>query len=277
MRTIRSPKRRTIIAGILAGAAAVAAVPLISGVALASLADSDVNLTVLSPMPGAVITTPTLPLHVTAKGYRIDARFAGTAVTASVGHYHEILDGHLVDMSPYKNGNFDTIPMVGVTPGPHVLTIVPARNDHSEVTSAAVNVPFTYAGPFLPEPAGYQGTGSPSITITAPANGTSVGDGWFTMAADVQNFVLCGDCFGKQNVAGEGHWHIFVDLPPMAMDPMSMMPHMLTMAGSNSQLVSLRGIAPGVHTFTAILVGNDHMPIMPMAMASVTLRVHADD
>jgi hypothetical protein len=33
------------------------------------------------------------------------------------------------------------------------------------------------------------------------------------MTADVKNFALCGECFGKALVAGEGHWRIFVDQP----------------------------------------------------------------
>jgi hypothetical protein len=40
-------------------------------------------------------------------------------------------------------------------------------------------------------------------------------------------------------------------------------------------VVSLKGVTPGWHTFYAVLVGNDHMPIMPMTMASVTLHVQS--
>ena len=90
---------------------------------------------------------------------------------------------------------------------------------------------------------------------------------YFTLTANVTNFVLCSDCFGKGDVAGEGHWHIFLDQVNMA--------HMLTMAGGPSQVVSLKGVTPGRHTFYAVLVGNDHMPIMPMTMASVTLYVQS--
>lgn len=231
--------------------------PFSTGLASADLADGNVALTVLSPTPGQVITGPTLSLHVRASGYRIDARYAGTPVAVDVGHYHEILDGKLVDTAPYKDGNRDTIPMVGVSVGAHTLTIVPARNDHSEIGSAAVNIPLTYAGPYLPEPAGYVGTGTPTIAITGPAAGSTVSGSDFSMTADVTNFVLCGECFGKDLVAGEGHWHIFVDQP--------MMSNMLSMAGGTSQTVSLKGVTPGWHSFWAVLVDNHHMPFMDPA------------
>jgi hypothetical protein len=133
---------------------------------------------------------------------------------------------------------------------------VPARNDHTMIMSAAVMVPFTYAGPYIPQPAGYTGSGAKSIAISAPSAGSTVNGSSFSMSVDVANFVLCGTCFGKGLVAGQGHWHIFVDAMDMA--------HMLTMGGGPTQTVSLKGVAPGWHTFMAALVDNDHMPFMDM-------------
>jgi len=43
-----------------------------------------------------------------------------------------------------------------------------------------------------------------------------------------------------------------------------MMANMLTMAFTNSQQVYLTGVSPGVHTFYAVLVNNQHMPFMVM-------------
>ncbi len=253
MRILRMRRSSILAAGLVIALATAIVLPSSAGVVSADLNDGDVALTVLSPTPGQVITGP-LPIHVLASGYRLDARYAGTPVTDDVGHYHEILDGNLVDMTPYHDPTHDTIPMVGVTVGPHVLTLVPARNDHSMIWSAHVDIPFTYAGPYLPEPAGYTGTGAPAITITAPADGSTVRGSSFSMTANITNFVVCGECFGKADVAGEGHWHIFLDQP--------MMSNMLTMAGGPTQEVSLKGVAPGWHTFWAVLVTNHHMPFM---------------
>ena len=75
-------------------------------------------------------------------------------------------------------------------------------------------------------------------------------------------------------MAGEGHWHIFLDQPMMA--------NMLTMGGGPSQTVSLKGVTPGWHTFWAVLVDNHHMPFMdstaafsPITATAVTLLVRS--
>ena len=257
--------RRTII-GLLAGAIATS-----GGVALAAtstgggLQTGNVSLKVLAPTPNQVVRGPFLNLRVLARGYKLDAYYAGTPVQAYIGHYHEILDGKLVDMTPLQGPTRDTISMVGVTRGKHVLTLVPARNDHSMVMSKAVMIPFRYEGPYRPQPAGYTGTGKPSITIISPKASSTVQGISFNMTARVSNFVFCQDCFAKRLVAGEGHWHIFADKVNMA--------HMLTMAGGTTQTVPIKGLTRGWHTFYALLVDNHHMPIMPMTMASVRLLV----
>jgi hypothetical protein len=224
-----------------------------------------VTLNVTLPTSGEVVTTADLPLQVIASGYRVDARYAGTADLAYVGHYHEILDGNLVDMTPLRDGNRDTVSMAGVAVGEHVLTIVPANDDHSMVMPAAVNIPFSYAGPFLPLPPPASFAGPPSISITSPANGSTVQGSSFFMSANVTNFQLCQECFGKSNIAGVGHWHIFLDQPMMA--------HMLTMAGGPTQEVSLVAISPGWHTFYAVLVNDQHMPFMSASTTVAAVRL----
>jgi hypothetical protein len=271
MTTSSFPDRRLPIAkriGLI-GALALLVALIVSGVSAADNTglSSTVGLNVLVPTPNEVVTGTVLPIQVLANGYRIDARYAGTPNQPTVGHYHEILDGNLVDMTPYQDGNRDTMPMVGVTHGLHTLTLVPASDDHSTITSAAINIPFYYEGPYLPEPAGYIGSGSPGITITAPADGSTVQGSSFTMTASFTNFVMCGQCFGKPLVAGEGHWHIFLDQVDLA--------HMLTMGSDTSQTVSLKGVTQGWHTFYAVLVDNHHMPIMPMTMTAENLYVQS--
>jgi hypothetical protein len=229
------------------------------------LRTGNVSLKVLAPTPNQVITGQDLALRVRVTGYRLNANYAGTPNLAYIGHYHEILDGKLIDMTPLQNPTRDTISMVGVKPGRHVLTIVPARNDHSMIMSKAVMVPFDYKGPYRPQPAGYTGTGTPSISIASPAPGSTVRGSSFDMTARVGNFVLSQESFGKSLVTGEGHWHIFLDKVGMT--------HMLTMAGGDTQTVPLKGVKPGKHMFYAVLVNNQHMPTLPMVMKSVTLFV----
>ncbi len=241
------------------------------------------TLQVLSPKPNDIITTPYLNIHVNAHGYHFDVRYAGTANLLNIGHYDELIDGRLIDMSGRAA---DSISMVGITPGPHILTLVPAQNNHSELMESAVNIPFTYAGPFLPQPGPFTFPDPPSLMITSPANGSTVHGGSFDITVDIQNFVLSSESYGKEMVDGVGHWQIYVDLPPMMnctcnhSDPghtvhmMMMMTHLKTLASTNTQQVYLKGLTPKTyHTFTAILVDNQHMPLMPMVMDMITVYV----
>jgi hypothetical protein len=240
---------------------------------------SDWTLTVLSPTPYQVVTTSVLPLHVFANNYQFDSRYAGTPNLPTIGHYHEILDGRLIDMAPTTDAQHDTISMVGVVPGLHVLTIVPARNDHSMIMANAVMVPFYYEGPFLAQPTCTTCSGPTSISIVPLASDVVKGNS-FTLTVNVQNFFFSNPSYGKELVAGVGHWHIFLD--------QVMMPNMLTMAYTNSQQVYLTGVASGVHTFYAVLVQNNHMPFMVMnpdgsmgmvqgTVAAITLNVNPVD
>lgn len=228
------------------------------------------TLKVISPTPDMVVTGDELPVSVETQGYTLDARYAGTPNLPDSGHYHIILDGHLIDMA---ESSTDAVSMVGVQPGPHMLTLVPSRNDHSEIMEGAVNVSFTYAGPFLPQPGPFTYQNPPSIMITSPTADSTVSGESFVMTADIKNFELSGESYGKENVDGVGHWHIFVD-PDMS-DHMAMMASMKTMADAPSQKVFLAGLTPGKHTFVALLVDNMHMPFfdenMEIPMNTITM------
>ena len=231
----------------------------------------EVGLRVVLPTPGEEVITPALSLNVYARHFKLDARYAGTPNSSRIGHYHEILDGNLVDMTPLHGPNFDTVSMVGVAPGSHVLTLVPVNNDHSPVMPAAVDTLFTYAGPYLPLPDAVQYPSPAAVTITSPPAGATVAGPSFNMSVSVTNFNICGDCFGKANLDGVGHWHIFLDQPMMA--------NMLTMAGGPTQEVSLKAVPPGWHTFWAVLVNDQHMPYMGASstMTSVNLYVPSEE
>lgn len=234
---------------------------------------ANVSLTVLEPTPNEVVYGPGLALKVVAHGYKLDDYYAGSPALDCIGHYHEIIDGKigdffqgLIDMTPLNDPTRDTISMVGLEPGMHVLTLVPAENDHTVIWSKAVSIPFYYYGPYLPEPDG--DIGIPSIMITSPASGTTVTGKSFTMTVSVQNYVLCQDCFGKALVAGEGHWHVFEDNVDMG--------GMRQMSGTNTMTVPLLNYSPGWHTFYAVLTYNNHMPLVinnQMFMDSVRLLV----
>jgi len=136
-----------------------------------------------------------------------------------------------------------------------------------------------YAGPFLPQPTCTTCNGSATINIVPPTSNIVKGNS-FTLTVNVENFFFSNPSYGKELVTSVGHWHIFLD--------QVMMPNMLTMAFTDSQQVYLTGVAPGPHTFYAVLVSNQHMPFMVMnpdgsmglaqgTFASITLSVNPVD
>ncbi len=226
----------------------------------------NISLQILAPRPNQVITGQALPLHVLAHGFRLNAYYAGTPDLTCLGQYQELLDRQRVDMTPLQHPSRDAISMVGVRPGPHTLTVAPSPNDQNMIMSKAVSVRFYYEGAYRPLPPGYRGRGRPRIVITAPKRGSTVRGASFKMTVRVRNFVLCRRCFGRELIAGEGHWHVYLDEVGSLT--------LLTMAGGSTQTVPLKGVEPGKHTFWAVLVDNHHMaPLATMPLARVSLVV----
>ncbi len=88
----------------------------------------------------------------------------------------------------------------------------------------------------------------------------------------VSNFKLA-DRLGQPNLLGEGHIHYFMDVnaPTTAGQPA------VTAAGTYAATVSTSytwsNVGGGSHTFSVELVNNDHTPLVPPVVQSVTLLV----
>ena len=67
---------------------------------------SHVSLRVVLPAPDEIVTGAALNLQVYARGYKLDARYSGRPDSSRIGHYHEILDGNHVDMTPPAQSQF---------------------------------------------------------------------------------------------------------------------------------------------------------------------------
>lgn len=216
---------------------------------------------------GATVTDNEVTVGVEPVGYTFDCALAGKANADGIGHYHTILDGALIDMECDPTS---TISLQNVAPGPHVLIVVPALDDHEEVQAGAAMVDFTYAPTDpLPEITAVATTGTPTISIVSPAPGTEV-SGDFTVTVAVTDFTFSEDLCGKANLDGYGHWHLNVD---STTGPMMGMMTMLGMSGSDTFNASTEGLPPGPHTFFAIVVDNQHAPLMPDVIAQVDLIV----
>lgn len=103
----------------------------------------------------------------------------------------------------------------------------------------------------------------PSIRIVAPANGATV-ERSFPVSVAVESFRLSAALFGKPNVAGFGHWHLFLDTPSMQT--------MLGMTAARTFRVSLKGVKPGKHRIIAVLADDVHAPV-PGTMSVITVDV----
>ncbi len=216
---------------------------------------------------GSVVTDNTVTFGVETQGFTASCDAAGKPLTPGVGHYHTILDGMLIDMECQPTAS---ISMQNVAPGSHTIIAVPALNDHEEVQAGAAMLAFDYepTNP-LPEITAAATTGTPAISIVSPAPGSEV-SGDFTIQVAVADFTLSQDLFGKANVPGHGHWHANVDTTS---GPMMGMMTMLGMSGTDTFRASTKGLTPGPHTFFAILIDDQHAPLMPEVVASVDLVV----
>jgi hypothetical protein len=220
----------------------------------------------VSPQNGAVVTGNSLDVKVAVSNFQLSCPLAGKAPKEGFGHYHIELDHALVNMYCADTAS---ISMQNVKPGQHTLTVLPALNDHAEVMKGKEDMSFTYQ-PASPLPAiSAASLGKPSIKILSPHAGDTV-KGDFAIQVAINNFNASCDLFGKANLAGYGHWHVNVD---SMSGPMMGMATMLGMACAPTFQGSTQGLKPGHHTFFAILVDNQHAPLMPEVFDKVDLIV----
>jgi len=206
--------------------------------------------------PGFVVKSNTLSVPVSTSGYDDSCSTAGKPVTQGQGHYHVLLDGALINMFC---GPVAKVSMQNVSPGKHMVEVVPAQNDHAEIHDNAVEVPFTYQpSKPLPEITASTVTGDPGIQILEPQDGATL-SGDFTVKVAFSNFTSSCGLLGKPDVPGYGHWHINID--SMA-GPMMGMGTMLGMSCTATFQGSTQGLDSGSsHTLYALLTDNGHAPL----------------
>jgi hypothetical protein len=214
------------------------------------------HVEIVSPSSGSVLTANALDLKVHVSGYKDSCDYAGTEDREGIGHYHVLLDGSLINMFCTPTAE---VSMQNVQPGDHMIEVVPAQDDHTEIEDNAVELPFTYqpSNP-LPEIAGSTTSAKPSVRILEPADGATL-SGSFTVTVAFTNFHDSCDLLGKPDVPGYGHWHVNVD---SMTGPMMGMGTMLGMACTDTFTGSTVGMTPGTtHTLYALVVDNGHAPL----------------
>lgn len=226
------------------------------------------RVTIQSPSTGTKVTGNQVQLKVSFAGFEPACDLAGTKDVKGFGHYHVLIDKSLVDMYC----TFDsTVSMQNLAAGNHVITAVPALNDHAEVEDNGSSVTVDYEPTQAPAPITKPATfsGPASIKIVSPATGTKV-SGSFDVAVQITNFNVTCDLEGKPDVAGYGHWHVNADTTS---GPMMGMMTMLRMSCGNVMHLSAKGMTAGKHTLFAFLANNQHGPSNPTIVDQVEVNV----
>jgi hypothetical protein len=235
--------------------------------ALPSWADA-MKASITSPADGTKITGNSVTLHVGTSGYQDTCTMAGKPVTPGTGHYHVLLDGSLVNMFCTPTA---VVSMQNVTPGMHKLSVVPALDDHAEVTMNETSISIDYEPTHpLSSIAGATFAGKPSIQIISPTNGATV-SGSFDVKVQITNFNATCALMGKPDVDGYGHWHVNLD---SMTGPMMGMGSMLGMSCTNVFHASTQGLKAGqTHTIIALLTDDGHAPLEPPVTSEVTVTI----
>jgi hypothetical protein len=245
----------------------------------AAFAQGGASLSIVSPTAGHKVTDTNIAVQVKVANFTVDCLQAGMPDKAGVGHIHAMLDGmSMASLTNFYCSNSFTISGQGVKSGQHTMIIDLASNTHMDMEDTAQKVTFDYEpttpAASLPSPAN---TGTPTIAISDLTDGQTVGPK-FSFTAPTTNFHPSFDLEGKQNVAGYGHIHVFVDMPMMgtssSSNRMMSMAGMVGMPGSNNISLDLSGWPGGKHTITLQLVQNDHTPIMDAKEAMVTINLN---
>jgi len=238
-----------------------------SSVAAASPAPTITSLAV-SPAVGPtnIIRAQSVKVTIAVANFRLSGPSIGKPEQPGVGHWHLHLDGMPMAMNGMQySGLVDmefatthTLSLIGVAPGKHTLQAILTTNTHMELANpeAVKSIDFVYA-PRRP----WVSVKLAGTTRTFKAGST------FKVKLKVKNFTATEDYFGKVNVPGIGHLHLYVDGYGTGLA----MAHMVDMVGAaTTDTINTTGLAPGKHTVWARLVDNAHMPLNmdPLILAS---------
>lgn len=232
-------------------------------------------VTITSPVNGASLPAGDVTVTVSVGNFVVVDK-QGQANIAGQGHVHFYLDVAApttpgVPAVPtsgtwaHVSGLTYTFPNVGQ--GTHTISVQLVNNDHTPVVPAAmdtITINVTSA-PAAAEPA-------PTVTITSPGNGASLPQGNITVTAAVANFNVV-DKQGQANVPGEGHLHFYLDVSAPTVPGVPAVPTSGTWAHVSGTTYTFLNVGPGTHTISVQLVNNDHTPVVPAAMDSVTINV----
>lgn len=258
----------------------VSTLALTSGLVLVpatSQAEAKPALRVISPAEGARITTTDIPVQVEVNNFELSAADVGLPDVNGEGHIHVMIDGmNMGVLFNFFTTTSFTLLGDAIPPGQHSLTFDLASNTHMDMEDTVQHVTIDYE-PTTPRaaPAAIANPGSPTLRVTSPADGATVGPK-FTLQVDKTNFKPSLGLEGKPDLAGFGHYHVMVDMdvfPMMMMGGMMAMDGMVAMPGSDTIPLDLSAWPSGRHTITVEPVQDDHTPIEGGTPGMVTINL----
>jgi hypothetical protein len=222
--------------------------------------------------PSGMVTVPLngkFPIQVSVSGIKLDMGAMGRKNVPGQGHYHFYVD--CIPSAAYTRPNnfggcwagavasertvFDlSTSHVKITPGPHVLFLALAQNDHILYPAPPAAILFRVVKP------------SVSIQLLSPTRPVTVRpNGVIPIHVQVRGVTLDARAMGRKNVAGEGHYHFYVDcIPPAAYSrPNNFGNCWAGAVASERSYFDLSAshvkITPGTHVLLIALARNDHV------------------
>jgi plastocyanin len=199
----------------------------------------------------------------------------GGANVAGEGHIHYFLDVDapttpgktaVTAAGTYAATTATSYTWHNVGGGPHKFSVELVNNNHTPLTPPVVAMVSVTV---LPE------IGTPQVVITQPKDGAVVPAGDVMVSVQVSNFNLA-DKLGQANVSHEGHIHYFLDVtPPTTQGQPAIPPSGSVWAATPNTSYTFKNVTSGTHTISVELVNNDHTPLNPPVVASVTITVQA--
>ncbi|MCC6313808.1 MAG: hypothetical protein IT337_07320 [Thermomicrobiales bacterium] len=253
---------RRFVVGLLVTSAMV---PLV-GTARAQAAPT---LDVVTPADGSKVAANDIDVQVKVTGLKFDCSAFGTPDKDGVGEVLAFLDGATISqLTGFYCMDTFTISGEGITPGKHTLTFVLASNTHVPMMDTAKQVTIDFQPPApAPLPAA-NFTGNPGVKLDSPKDGATVAAS-FPVKLTPENFTPNAGLEGKTNVAGFGHYHVWVDAPAKH----ESLAGLVLMPGVNEFTLDLSAWGPGKHTIRIETAQNDHTMYDPSTPVEFTVDV----
>jgi plastocyanin len=230
------------------------------------------TLEIVSPHTGNTIESSDITVTVKIENFTLDCSLLGAPDQDGVGHLLAFVDGATVaQLTNFYCSETFTIPGDGLTPGGHDIAVVLASNSHvpNMETAQVVRIDFQ---PILPVPLPVENyTGDPGLTLISPQDGDTVSSS-FDVQVKPSNFIASSTLVGKTNVAGYGHYHVWVDTEEMP----SSLAGLVLMPGTNAFTINLSAWGDGEHTIRIEPAQNDHAMYDPATSVTFTVTVEAD-